>query len=44
MFQNLCLVENAIRAVKIDHCAFHVEAMLTPDGHKIVEINLHMAG
>jgi biotin carboxylase len=42
--QVLSLVENAIHAVEIDNCAFHVEVMLTADGPKIVEINSRMAG
>ncbi|WP_412756480.1 ATP-grasp domain-containing protein [Legionella bozemanae] len=38
------LVEKAIAAVKINHCAFHVEVMMTAGGPKIVEINSRMAG
>lgn len=38
------MVTKAINAVAINNCAFHVEAMLTADGPKIVEINSRMAG
>jgi biotin carboxylase len=38
------LVAKAIEAVGINHCAFHVEVMMTADGPKIVEINSRMAG
>ena len=38
------MVKKAIDAVKINHCAFHVEIMMTAEGPKIVEINSRMAG
>lgn len=38
------LVQQAIDAVGINDCAFHVEVMMTVDGPKIVEINSRMAG
>ncbi|WP_454782816.1 ATP-grasp domain-containing protein [Legionella sp. WA2022007384] len=38
------VVEQAIDAVGINNCAFHVEVILTKEGPKIVEVNSRMAG
>lgn len=38
------MVKQAIHAVSINDCAFHVEVMMTAEGPKIVEINSRLAG
>ncbi len=38
------VVKQAIVAVNINDCAFHVEVMMTSEGPKIIEINSRLAG